>query len=195
MAAALCHPESGEGTVHVVGGWGTKMDAIVRRILWLRRTSTSGAPAQKVIVFSEWLEVLLILQHALSANHVACARAGGGRAAACAAALAAFRRDDALPVLLLPIARGANGLTLVEACHVILVEPLLDAGVEAQATKRVDRIGQAHPTCVHRFLVNATVEVNVRALCARRGHAGAEEEVVGTQAPRLRACDVMSLLT
>ena len=195
MAAALCHPESGEGTVHAVGGWGTKIDAIVRRILWLRRTPT-GAPAPKVIVFSEWLEVLLILQHALSANHVACARAGGGRAAACAAALAAFRRDEALPVLLLPIARGANGLTLVEACHVILVEPLLDAGVEAQATKRVDRIGQAQSTCVHRFLVNATVEVNVRALSARRGqHAGVEEEVVGTQAPRLRACDVMSLLT
>ena len=194
MAAALCHPESGEGTVHAVGGWGTKIDAVVRRILWLRRTPTSGAPAPKVIVFSEWLEVLLILQHALSGNHVACARAGGGRAAACAAALAAFRRDEALPVLLLPIARGANGLTLVEACHVIIVEPLLDAGVEAQATKRVDRIGQASPTCVHRFLVNSTVEVNVRALSARRGHAGPEAEVVGTQAPRLRACDVLSLL-
>ena len=76
------------------------------------------------------------------------------------------------------------------------MEPLLDPGVEAQATKRVDRIGQANPTCVHRFLVHATVEVNVRALSARRGqHAGVEEEVVGTQAPRLRACDVMSLLT
>ena len=195
VVAALCHPESGEHSVTVVGGWGTKIDAVVRRILWLRSRSSPGAPATKIIVFSEWLEVLVILQHALSANHVACARAGGGPAAACAAALAAFRRDDALPVLLLPIARGANGLTLVEACHVILVEPLLDPGVEAQATKRVDRIGQANPTCVHRFLVHATVEVNVRALCARRGRHGAEEEVVGTRAPRLRACDVMSLLT
>jgi E3 ubiquitin-protein ligase SHPRH len=57
-------------------------------------------------------------------------------------------------VLLLPIRHGANGLNLVEAQHVILMEPLLNPGAEAQAINRVHRIGQQHVTYVHRFIVS-----------------------------------------
>lgn len=38
-----------------------------------------------------------------------------------------------------------------EAQHVVLVEPLLDPAVEAQAVGRVDRIGQKRSTHVHRW--------------------------------------------
>lgn len=53
----------------------------------------------------------------------------------------------------------------------VLVEPLLDPGVEAQAIGRVDRIGQARETTVHRFVVAASVEQNVAAICAARAAA------------------------
>lgn len=56
-------------------------------------------------------------------------------------------------VLLLLIQHGANGLNLLEAQHVILVEPLLNPAAEAQAVGRVHRIGQKHKTLVHRFIV------------------------------------------
>jgi len=189
MVAALLHPSTGESVVPCVTGWGTKIDAVLRRIMWLR----TARPGEKVIVFSQWLEVLQIVQHALAANHVACARAAGGPAAACAHALVTFRTRD-VDVLLLPIARGANGLTLVEATHVILVEPLLDPGAEAQAAKRVDRIGQVQPTTVHRFYCSATIESNVRALCAKRGGRDGGGSSEGTHAPALRACDIISLM-
>ena len=60
-----------------------------------------------------------------------------------------------IQVLLLLVQHGANGLNLLEAQHVILVEPLLNPAVEAQAISRVHRVGQTSKTCVHRFLVRS----------------------------------------
>ncbi len=176
------------------------------------------------MIFSEWLDVLLVLENALAANGVRFLRAGGGKpcrgapagrggaAAAAAAAVAAFQSDPSVAALLLPVARGANGLNLVEARHVIMVEPLMDPGAEAQAVKRVDRIGQVGPTCVHRFVVCASIEENIHALFAPRvaraaaageagagagaGDGGAEEGGGGAEGRRggLRASEVVSLL-
>lgn len=55
-----------------------------------------------------------------------------------------------------------------EAQHVIIVEPLLDPAVEAQAVGRVHRIGQTKPTYVHRFIVEASVEEQVHRLSCDR---------------------------
>lgn len=61
--------------------------------------------------------------------------------------------QEPVQVLLLLIQHGANGLNILEAQHVILVEPLLNPAAEAQAISRVHRIGQEKMTFVHRFLV------------------------------------------
>lgn len=56
-------------------------------------------------------------------------------------------------VLLMLIQHGANGLNLLEAQHVVLIEPLLNPGAEAQAISRVHRVGQEQRTFIHRFMV------------------------------------------
>lgn len=66
------------------------------------------------------------------------------------------KEAKSIQVLLLLVQHGANGLNLLEAQHVILVEPLLNPAAEAQAVGRVHRIGQDKPTLVHRFLVRAS---------------------------------------
>ena len=66
-----------------------------------------------------------------------------------------------MPILLLPLKSGAIGLNLIEANHVVMVEPLLNVGVEHQAINRVHRIGQTRETHVHRFLVEDTIEIEI----------------------------------
>ncbi|XP_068668548.1 uncharacterized protein [Aristolochia californica] len=162
-------------SLHVEGSYGTKIEAITRRILWIRSTD----PEAKVIVFSSWNDVLDVLEHAFDANKITYIRMKGGRKSH--AALTRFKGQETfagsigercveqtesrfVQVLLLLVQHGANGLNLLEAQHVVLVEPLLNPAAEAQAINRVHRIGQEKNTFVHRFIVKDTVEESIYKL-------------------------------
>ncbi|KAG9443285.1 hypothetical protein H6P81_014625 [Aristolochia fimbriata] len=162
-------------SLFVEGSYGTKIEAVTRRILWIRSTD----PDAKVIVFSSWNDVLDVLEHAFAANKITYIRMKGGRKSHIA--LTRFRGQENIAgsvweknmeqtesgpvqVLLLLIQHGANGLNLLEAQHVVLVEPLLNPAAEAQAINRVHRIGQEKNTFVHRFIVKDTVEESIYKL-------------------------------
>ncbi|CAH8265480.1 unnamed protein product [Arabidopsis lyrata] len=159
-----------EASLVVQGSYGTKIEAVTRRILWIK----SSDPQAKVLVFSSWNDVLDVLQHAFAANSITCIRMKGGRKSQ--TAISKFKgseketqktnqkEENPIQVLLLLVQHGANGLNLLEAQHVILVEPLLNPAAEAQAVGRVHRIGQEKPTLVHRFLVTGTVEESIYKL-------------------------------
>ncbi|XP_056169116.1 uncharacterized protein LOC115679829 isoform X2 [Syzygium oleosum] len=159
-----------EASITVHGSYGTKIEAVTRRILWIKSTETNA----KVLVFSSWKDVLDVLEHAFKANGISYARMKGGRKAH--TAVGHFRGQNAsvkvnkgehcqdIQVLLLLVQHGANGLNLLEARHVILVEPLLNPAAEAQAISRVHRIGQENKTLVHRFIVKDSVEESIYKL-------------------------------
>ncbi|ONM60590.1 zinc ion binding [Zea mays] len=171
-----------ESTISVQGSYGTKFEAVTRRIL--RITSTDGTA--KVLVFSSWNDVLDVLEHSLAANNISYVRMKGGRKSQ--AALSQFKGQESninvdkvnraackmqpVQVLLMLIQHGANGLNLLEAQHVILVEPLLNPAAEAQAISRIHRVGQDKSTFVHRFIVKKTIEESIyklnrsRAVCS-----------------------------
>ncbi|KAF8680793.1 hypothetical protein HU200_045640 [Digitaria exilis] len=171
-----------EGTISVQGSYGTKIEAVTRRIL--RITSSDGTA--KVLVFSSWNDVLDVLEHSLAANNISYVRMKGGRKSH--AALSQFKgqlsntnvdkvektisRMEPVQVLLMLIQHGANGLNLLEAQHVILMEPLLNPAAEAQAISRIHRVGQDKSTFVHRFIVKKTIEESIfklnrsRAVCS-----------------------------
>ena len=72
-----------------------------------------------------------------------------------------FRYDLAIRVLLIPLSLGADGLSITEASHVFILEPLLNKTVEAQAVARVSRIGQLRPTFVHKYVLSKTIEERI----------------------------------
>lgn len=115
-----------------------------------------GGTEDRVLVFSTWHDVLTLLEHAFKANGIPYIRPTGGKRLG--QSLSAFQTrenvTDSARVLLLAVKQGGNGLNLTVAQHVILVEPLLSPGLEAQAAGRVDRMGQTRETHVHRLVIH-----------------------------------------
>lgn len=113
----------------------------------------------KVVVFSEWEQVLELIRHALEAN---CVQFFDGSTAGSrnsfSLTVEEFKRCSVGACLLLPLRKAAAGLNLTEATHVILVEPSMDIRLEKQAIGRVHRIGQTQVTYVHHLIVEGTVE-------------------------------------
>ena len=53
-----------------------------------------------------------------------------------------FKSSSSINVALMQLSSGSKGLNIVEATHVLLVEPSLNIGSEQQAIGRVHRVGQ-----------------------------------------------------
>ncbi|XP_061339196.1 uncharacterized protein LOC133285897 isoform X2 [Gastrolobium bilobum] len=188
--------EKCEASMSVKGSYGTKIEAITRRILWVKATDHKA----KVLVFSSWNDVLDVLEHAFAANNITYIRMKGGRKAH--VAISQFREKGcegstpkSIQVLLLLIQHGANGLNLLEAQHVVLVEPLLNPAAEAQAISRVHRIGQKNKTLIHRFIVKDSVEESIYKLNrSRSSHSFISGNTKNQDQPVLTLKDVESLL-
>uniref|UniRef100_A0A6T6KYI4 RING-type domain-containing protein n=1 Tax=Rhodosorus marinus TaxID=101924 RepID=A0A6T6KYI4_9RHOD len=140
----------------IKGSYGSKISAVVRRIL----TILDADKSQKLLVFSQWTDVLEIISSSLRENDVGFARTEKGKKSF-QTALHRFRTEPEISALLLPIKSCASGLNIVEATHVILVEPQMNPAAEAQAVGRVHRIGQNQKTTVHHFVVENTIEEKI----------------------------------
>ena len=81
-----------------------------------------------------------------------------------------FRNNPACVVMCVctRAGHGSAGLNLTCAQHVILLEPSLDVGMEAQAAGRVHRLGQTSEVTVHRLHTTGTIEDRIRTLQQRR---------------------------
>jgi SNF2 family DNA or RNA helicase len=129
-----------------------KVEGVVKCLVKILSKENSA----KCLVFSENVSMLELINDLLDANSI------GYRYIKYAASINKHIRDfknmEDINVLVMPYSYGANGLNLIEATHVLLVEPTLNMGQEVQAIGRVHRIGQDKPTFVYRFLVKNTIE-------------------------------------
>ncbi|KAK5122434.1 hypothetical protein LTR85_004018 [Meristemomyces frigidus] len=138
--------------------YGTKIDTLGRHLHWIREHD----PGAKSIVFSQYREFLDVLGTALVDFKIGYSRLGR------AGAVEKFRHDPSVDCLLLDAKTDSSGLTLVNATHVFICEPLIQTAVELQAIARVHRIGQTRPTTVWMYLINDTVEEAIYEISVTR---------------------------
>ena len=136
----------------IEGCWGTKVDRLIADIIEVEEK------AEKSIVFSQWDDMLIIMEHALTANNIQFVRPKTIKKFGDDMKL--FRTNHC-NVLLMHVKHGAEGLTLVEANHVFMIEPLLNHSVDSQAINRIHRIGQTQKTYIHRYLISDTIEIKI----------------------------------
>ncbi|KAF9189604.1 hypothetical protein BGZ51_009423 [Haplosporangium sp. Z 767] len=133
-------------------GYGSKIDSIVRHIAYLVRED----PTIKCLVFSQWSNLLRLLEKSLFINRIGYVKLDGS---SIKTAVKQFKEDQDKHVFMLHAKSQSAGLTLLSATHIFICEPLVNPVLQAQAVSRVHRIGQTKETFVHYYLIRDTVEI------------------------------------
>jgi SNF2 family DNA or RNA helicase len=120
----------------------------------------------RVLVFSQFVTMLRILQERLRASDVACCYLDG-QTKDRAAQVDRFQAGDT-PVFLISLKAGGTGLNLTAADTVIHFDPWWNPAVEAQATDRAHRIGQEKVVTSYKLIARGTVEEKILALQTRK---------------------------
>ncbi|XP_077206753.1 E3 ubiquitin-protein ligase SHPRH isoform X2 [Paroedura picta] len=178
-----------EDDMPVKGSHSTKVEAVVRTLKKIQFKD----PGAKSLVFSTWQDVLDIIAKALYDNNMVFAQINGINKFQ--ENLSAFKYDPKINILLLPLHTGSNGLNIIEATHVLLVEPILNPAHELQAIGRVHRIGQTKPTIVHRFLIKATIEERMQTMLKTVERSHSSSSMKQSEASVLTVADLADLFS
>ncbi|XP_068008539.1 E3 ubiquitin-protein ligase SHPRH [Melanerpes formicivorus] len=178
-----------EDDIPVKGSHSTKVEAVVRTLKKIQFKD----PGAKSLVFSTWQDVLDIISKALYDNNMIFSQING--ISKFQENLSAFKYDPNINILLLPLHTGSNGLNIIEATHVLLVEPILNPAHELQAIGRVHRIGQTKSTIVHRFLIKATIEERMQTMLKTVDRSHTSSSMKQSEASVLTVADLADLFT
>ena len=133
-------------------GESVKIDRIVEIIHQVQDAS------EKAIVFSYLIEPLRLIRPKLRAVAIGCEfLVGSMDTVERERAIQRFKQGDAV-VLLASMRVASEGLTLVEANHVVFVNRWWNPSLNQQATDRAVRIGQQRTVFVYSFTVEGTIE-------------------------------------
>jgi SNF2 family DNA or RNA helicase len=129
----------------------------------------SENPNVKVIIFTQFIDMIRILSKVCQAERWVHTTYHGGRSQeARKQAIKHFQLNPEIRVLLASLKAGGIGLNLTMAQKVIVVDPWWNNAVEQQAFCRVFRIGQDQETSLTRFAVENTVDQNMIEMQQRK---------------------------
>jgi SNF2 family DNA or RNA helicase len=143
-----------------------------------------AASGKKAIVFSQWVQCLAILNHAL-ARFGPLQYHGKIPPAQRDAVLRQFKEDPRKHVILMSYGAGSVGLNLQFCEYVFLFDRWWNPAVEDQAINRAHRIGAVGPVTVTRMLAVGTIEERIQQVLEHKRALFAEIIGRGTASPSL----------
>ena len=123
---------------------------------------------QKVLVFSQFVEMLEIIEEEISARHWHSFKLTG-QTEDRGALVKEFQEYDGPATFLISLKAGGFGLNLTAASYVVLFDPWWNPAVEAQAIDRTHRIGQKQTVFAYRLLIKDSIEEKIRQLQKKKG--------------------------
>ena len=118
------------------------------------------AEGQKVLVFSQFVQVLKLLEHECAQRQIK-THLLTGQTKQRQEVVSAFQADPSASVFLLSLRAAGTGLNLTNASYVVLYDPWWNPAVEAQAIDRSHRIGQVNTVNAYRLIAPGTVEEKI----------------------------------
>jgi superfamily II DNA or RNA helicase len=150
------------------------------------------AEGRRVLLFSQFTEMLALIEQRLRADGVAFVLLTGDTKDR-RTPVKRFQAGE-VPVFLISLKAGGVGLNLTAADTVIHYDPWWNPAVEDQATDRAHRIGQVKKVFVHRLVTLGTIEEKMEVLKEKkRGLVASVLEAEHGGALKLTEADVAEL--
>ena len=118
---------------------------------------------QKVLVFSQFVEMLDLLRVSLKARDWPVFYLAGDTENR-GDLVRSFQAAEGAGIFLISLKAGGFGLNLTAASYVVLFDPWWNPAVESQAIDRTHRIGQVNKVIAYRLLIKSSIEEKIRAL-------------------------------
>ncbi len=139
-----------------------KIKEIVRHI-------TNKTANHKVLIFSQFVEMLSLIKNELDKKHIPYEYLDGKSSTKQRKeSVTNFQNNDNLRVFLISLRAGGTGLNLTAADYVYIVDPWWNPAVENQAIDRCYRIGQNKKVFAYRMICKDTVEEKILKLQAKK---------------------------
>ena len=158
----------------------------IQMLLTRLSESLQGQGAQKVVIFSQFVQLLKRLKPAIKSRFptVNLLELTGGTHDR-AKPVEAFQNTAGPAIILVSLRAGGTGITLHAADYVFLMDPWWNPAVEDQAVDRVHRIGQDRRVFVYRMITQGTIEERIQHLKREKrelfqdtlGHLGSAKDL------------------
>lgn len=120
-------------------------------------------PKHKILVFSQFVGMLELIQEQLEEKSISYELLTGGTTNR-KAKVDRFQQQAEVRVFLISLKAGGTGLNLTEADYVFLVDPWWNPAVENQAIDRCYRIGQTKQVMAIRLICSNSIEEKIRKI-------------------------------
>ncbi|MBX3623152.1 MAG: DEAD/DEAH box helicase [Rhizobacter sp.] len=139
------------------------------KLAWLHDTLPGlVAEGRRVLVFSQFTELLALIELELDALALPWLALTGRTPVGRRGEVVRRFQSGEVPLLLVSLKAGGQGLNLTAADTVIHMDPWWNPAVEEQATARAHRIGQTQPVFVYKLIAEGSIEERMLALQARK---------------------------